>query len=341
MIPDHSYADEFEYYEEQFDPLRTDRQARRRRKPKVRHVPKKPRSQIIAELADLTGLEGGFCTTYQPSRYEEGWLLSSLRAFYDDSHITDILALIKGGKEASVYCCEGDPSTGLDLLAAKVYRPRQFRALRNDAMYRQGREVLLLSEMGYPVGTADGRILRAIRNKTSFGVQVQQTSWLMHEYEALACLYEAGAAVPQPIAAGENAILMSYCGDEQMAAPTLNEVSLEPGEATALFKEVLHNIEMMLHHGLIHGDLSAYNILYWAGEITIIDFPQVTKVHINRHAHAFLERDIRRVCEYFAREGVPCDPGAITDEFAARYGVEPNDLTADGFELLYLSDQEP
>ena len=83
-VDGHEYEqDEYEYYEELFDPLRTDRRARRKRKPKVRHIPKKPQDQIVAELADPIGLEGGFHTTYRPGRYEEGWLLSSLRSFYD------------------------------------------------------------------------------------------------------------------------------------------------------------------------------------------------------------------------------------------------------------------
>ena len=108
----------------------------------------------------------GFQTTYRPSRYEAGWLLSSLYSFYNEGLITDVLALVKGGKEASVYCCQAHPATGLDLLAAKVYRPRMFRNLRNDKMYRQGREILLAG--GGPAGRDSGYIERAIRHKTSF-----------------------------------------------------------------------------------------------------------------------------------------------------------------------------
>src|SRR5688500_2115717 len=98
----------------------------------------------------------------------------------------------------------------------------------------------------------------------------------MYEYTTMARLHGAGAAVPRPYAAGENAILMTYYGDEQRAAPTLNEVHLSKAEATPLFEEVLRNIELLLQHGQIHGDLSAYNILYWQGSVVLIDFPQVT-----------------------------------------------------------------
>jgi RIO kinase 1 len=313
-------TDEFEIYEELFNPLRTDRKARRKRKPKARHVPKKSRRQIIAELADDTvGLEGGFNTTYQPTRYEQGWLLSSLRSFYNRGLISDILALVKGGKEASVYRCAADPATGATVLAAKVYRPRKFRNLRNDSMYRQGRAILDVCG-GEHDHARDQRIIRAVGKKTAFGMQVRHMSWLMHEHTALERLYQAGAAVPQPVAASENAILMSYHGDARTAAPTLNQISLEPDEAASLFQEVLRNVRLMLQHDLIHGDLSAYNILYWKGEITLIDFPQVINVHTNSNAYFVLRRDIQRVCEYFARQGAQCDPATTMDELWYLYG---------------------
>jgi RIO kinase 1 len=323
----------YEYYEALFDPLWVDPNAQHRRK--ANHVPKKVRSQIVSDLADDTSdVDLGFETTYRPSRHEAGWLLSSLYSFYDEGLITDVLALVKGGKEASVYRCEANPTVGAHLLAAKVYRPRMFRNLRNDRMYRQGREILL--EGGGPAGRDSGYIERAIRNKTPFGLQAAHTSWLMYEFTAIERLYEAGAAVPRPIAPSPNAILMSYHGDERMAAPTLNTVNLEPEEAQRLFQEVLRNIDLMLQHDLVHGDLSAYNILYWLpedgpSEITLIDFPQIINLHTNHNAHFILRRDIQRVCEYFAGQRVACDPAAIMDEFWTRYVEQPDpeDLRAD------------
>jgi RIO kinase 1 len=330
MIDDDSYLDEYEYYEELFDLDRS----KKGRKAKGHRRLTRPYSEIVAELGDVDGLEAGFHTTYKPGRYEEGWLLSSLRTFYDQALISDVLAQVKGGKEASVYCCEGDPTTGVALLAAKVYRPRKFRNLRNDKMYREGREILTAS--GRPAKKTDHRIMRAIGKKTAFGVQVQHTSWLMHEYKAMERLHQAGAAVPQPIAASENAILMSYYGDERMAAPTLNHIHLEPGEAEPLFRQVLQNVELMLQHDLIHGDLSAYNILYWAGEITLIDFPQVTNMHTNSHAYSILQRDVKRTCEYFAQQGVRCDPDAIVDELWDRYAeIDPLDQAAKALDQAY------
>jgi RIO kinase 1 len=204
-----------------------------------------------------------------------------------------------------------------------------FRNLRNDKMYRQGREVLTAE--GRPAGKQAGTIARAIRNKTSFGLHAAHTSWLMHEYTALEHLYQAGAAVPRPVAPGENAILMSYHGDSVMAAPTLNTVNLDQGEAQGLFQEVMRNIDLMLRYDLIHGDLSPYNILYWEGEILIIDFPQVVNVRTNPKAHFILRRDLQRTCDYFAGQGVECNAQDLFEEFWWKYvgKPDPQDLAAD------------
>jgi len=322
-------ASQLEDYEARFDPLHNDRRARRRRKPKPRHVPKQDTGAIIAAVVDDTeGLEGGFNPTYQPSKYEAGWLMGSLEQFYDQQIITDVLAAIKGGKEASVYRCAAGPATGAALAAAKVYRPRMFRQLRNDKQYRQGRTILTAE--GRPVKKTDHRLMRALGKKTAFGVQVEHTSWLMHEYTTLRALHRAGAAVPQPFAANDNTIIMGYVGDEHVAAPLLNDVRLAEDETRPLFDEVLRNVELMLGQGWIHGDLSAYNILYWDGAITLIDFPQVTALETNPDAYDILRRDLTRICEYFARMGLPRDADALTDDLWYRFGgdwIDPSQLT--------------
>ncbi|MEJ2210302.1 MAG: hypothetical protein P8129_14885 [Anaerolineae bacterium] len=339
-----TYVNKYEYYEEMYDP---DWQApAARSRVKANHKPKKSERQILTELTDdLSDVDLGFETTYRPSRYEQGWLLQSLFTFYDEGLITDVLALVKGGKEASVYLCQANPATGLDLVAAKVYRPRMFRNLRNDAMYRQGREVLVAT--GKPAGKDAGTIARAIRNKSAFGLAAAHTSWLMHEFVATETLYQAGGAVPRPISSSDNALLMSYHGDEGLAAPTLNGVRLPADEAQRLFGEVMRNVELMLDNDLIHGDLSAYNILYWApqgppGEMTIIDFPQVVNLHNNPKARLILERDVRRTCEYFAAQGVDCDAGAIASELWRRFVGEPHpeDVAADWSRIELLLEAE-
>ncbi|MCL4834805.1 MAG: hypothetical protein KJZ86_20360 [Caldilineaceae bacterium] len=305
---------------------------------RIRNKPPKPSNQEEKmererELVDTVtadrGIALGLEITYTPARFEAEWLLDSLRNFFLQDLITDVMAQVKGGKEASVYRCVPHPTVDAGWLAAKVYRPRQFRNLRNDAMYREGRQILT-DEDGKPADPKDDRIIRAIGKKSAFGVQVQHTSWLMHEFTTLQKLYNAGAAVPRPVAADQNAILMGYIGDGGRGAPTLHETALSQAEAGPLFHETMRNIEIMLDQGYIHGDLSAYNILYWEGKITLIDFPQVTNARGNRSARKILDRDVRRVCDYFARFGVNSNPAAITEKLWKRYAEpDPMDYLAD------------
>ncbi len=309
--------DHDELYEALFDPMQHDRQARRARKPKLKHKPKKSPAQIVTEIADPAGLENGFTTTYQPGRFEEGWLLESLRTFYDRSLITDVLAVVKGGKEASVYRCEAHPALDVPYAAAKVYRPRMLRNLRNDKLYREGRAII--NSDGNEIGKNERRTMRAIDAKSDFGALLLHTSWLMHEFITLQKLHAAGVSVPKPLAAGDNAILMEFIGDAYQPAPPLNSVPLDRDEAESLFDLVMHNIDLMLQHNIVHGDLSAYNILYWEGAITIIDLPQVVDPHRNDQARVILERDIQRVCDYFAAQGVQRDASKIARRLWKRY----------------------
>lgn len=318
MAKFYNYDDDYiQELEAEFN--RNDRQARRRRNKKVSHTPKKSHDAIIQDIAEPIGIEGGFNITYRPSRHESGWLLQSLEAFYFQEIITDVMAVVKGGKEASVYRCQAHPTTGHTWLAAKVYRPRQFRQIRNDTVYREGRQIL--GEDGKALNERDWRALRAMNKGSNFGQRLEHTSWLMYEYRTLQSLYQAGAAVPEPIAASENAVLMSYVGDDQLAAPTLSEVHIQPEEAKPLFDEIMRNIHLMLQHGIIHGDLSAFNILYWEGQIMIIDFPQVVDIQGNQHARAILERDVTRVCEYFRNHGLRVKPHRLTNQLWRSYGV--------------------
>jgi RIO kinase 1 len=121
-------------------------------------------------------------------------------------------------------------------------------------------------------------------------------------------LHQAGADVPQVHASEHNAILMTFVGDEDLAAPILYGIRLEKREAKRLFERVIHNVEVMLANQRVHGDLSAFNILYWEGEITIIDFPQAIDPNINRNSYWIFERDVVKVCEYFSRQGIKSDP---------------------------------
>lgn len=322
-----SYHDDNDAIMDQFGLL--DRDVRRSRKANVKQKPKKSQAEIVSQLTEnAAGLEAGFQITYKPMLFETQWLLDSLRVFYDQGLIVDVLSQVKGGKEANVYLCKANPDTGLDLVAAKVYRPRQFRNLRNDIVYREGREIM--SSEGGIVKRRDSRSMRAMKKKTGFGAELLHGSWIMYEFGTLQRLHGLGAAVPKPIAHGENAILMDYIGDAKMAAPALHGVALAPAEREPLFAEVLRNIELMLKHELIHGDLSAFNILYWNGKVTLIDFPQVTMAVSNRSGYRIFHRDVQRVCEYFQSQGVACNPTELSEKLWWHYiGVEPGRMMTD------------
>lgn len=232
---------------------------------------------------------------------------AALDCFYAEGWISQVLYLVKSGKEATVYCCEAQPSTGLGLVAAKLYRAREHRPFRNDAVYQAGRAIL------------DAHARRAVKNKSRFGREAQQGLWINHEWETLQALHAVGCDVPEPFARTEGAILMGYRGDEEASAPRLQEVALPPEEAHQAFQVLMRNVELFLANNIVHGDLSAYNVLYWQGAPTIIDFPQAVDPRFNPHATALLERDVTNLCTYFARQGVTADPKAITRDLWRRF----------------------
>ncbi len=261
-----------------------------------------------------------FRPTYKASHRDHGehlLLVQTLGGFYADNLIDDVLRLIKGGKEANVYLCRANASIGVPFLAAKVYRPRKHRSLKNDAIYREGRGVI--GEGGKTVKARDKRVGRAMQNMTRFGQELRTGSWIGHEHEMLRRLGEAGVDVPRTFALGDGAILLEYVGDENGAAPTLQDVAPSPGEIDELFDRAIGNIERMLACDCIHADLSAYNVLYWQGRITIIDFPQAVDPRINRHAESLFLRDVTRVCQYFGRHGVKTDAAGIGADLWSRY----------------------
>jgi RIO kinase 1 len=267
----------------------------------------KRRTEAVKVLtAGAEELGSGRETTYKASRHEKVWLEESLGSFYDQSLIADVLFLVKGGKEANCYACEPHAAlasaTGLSRVAAKVYRPRMLRNLRQDFIYRDGRTVL--TGDGKAVKNSDTRIMKALGKKTAFGAQVSHTSWLMHEFTALGELHAAGAAVPRPLASADNALLMEFIGSDTSSAPALSEVSLTLTQARDALKQIQKTLGFFKERGWVHGDLSAYNILWHDGRAVFIDFPQIMKLGDNPHAEKILQRDLTRVAEYFHRCGL-------------------------------------
>jgi len=283
-----------------------------------------------------------FNFTYPAARFEEWWLLESLGDFYEHKWIADVLKRVKGGKEASVYLCRSGPVIEAPLVAAKVYRPRSLRNLKNDSQYRAGR--VDLDESGNAI-VKDGD-LHAMEKRTNYGEELRHQSWIAYEFQTLETLHASGADVPKPHAMEKNAILMDYIGDFGNAAPTLNSVSLDPDEARPLFERVIRNIDLLLSKQRIHGDLSAYNVLYWDGDITLIDFPQVVPPEANPSAWAIFLRDVTRICQYFNSQGIRSNPRKLASELWTSHGhrivkeVDPRDLDPENREDRHLWEKQ-
>lgn len=239
------------------------------------------------------------------SGYESEYALDAL---IGDGLVTEILYEVRSGKEATVYCCRADPSTGKELLAAKVYRPLEQRSFRNDAVYQTGRDAAVSS-----------RDRRALGNKTRHGRDVQFGTWIFAEFQTMRALHALGADVPEAIAHSGGTLLMEYFGDEHAAAPMLVRTRLGADEPAAFLRRIIENVTLWLRNDLVHGDLSPYNILYWENRIVVIDFPQTVDAKLNPNARSLLNRDLENICGYFERYGIRADGRRIANELWNRY----------------------
>ena len=219
--------------------------------------------------------------------------------------IDEVLGVVKSGKEATVYLCAA--SAG-GLLAAKVYRSRQVRQFANAGAYGEGR-----------MRGVARRDALAMTKKSRVGQEMAFGMWVSAEYATLTTLHAAGVAVPKPIAMSDSVIVMEYIGDEDEPASPLAAARLDRVEARRVFDVLMRNVEMMLACDRVHGDLSAYNVLYRDGELTIIDFPQAVDARFNSNALSLLERDIENLCGHFARLGVEADGYRIARGLWARF----------------------
>ncbi len=220
--------------------------------------------------------------------------------------IHEVTGVIGDGKEATVYACQADRSVGFGLAVAKVYRANQFRAFSNAARYLGEHEV------------RDRRSARALKHKTKRGKQIAHRLWIEREWETLCRLYDAGADTPAPYAHSQDAVLMEYFGDELGPAPLLRQIRLDAGASRRAFDDLMRNIEIFLACDRIHGDLSAYNVLWLDGRPKIIDFPQSIAASTSPDGYTILARDVRNLCQYFTRSGLRLDPVAIAGSLWSR-----------------------
>lgn len=238
-------------------------------------------------------------TEGEESDLRDGAAFGSL---YAERAIEDVIRPLKSGKEATVYLCRAPRGA---LVAAKVYKERV--TARTGSVYDDGRQIL------------DARMARAARKGSAFGREVDRYRWVEREFEQLRRLFDAGVAIPRPLAMSGGVILMEYVGSEADAAPRLRDVALGADAARSALRWVLYDVELMLGANVVHGDLSAFNILWWEGRTKIIDFPQAVDPRFNRNARALLDRDVANVCDYFARCGAPADANAIARDLWRRW----------------------
>lgn len=275
-----------------------------RRDPEVQTADDRPSLKQIAKRRGLFGESNDEV----PPAAQRSQLTETLGSDYPipdwlitENYVDEVVGPLKGGKEGDVSLVVRSAPGAQNLLALKEYRDPSRRAFRRDQIYREGRKVARQS-----------RIVKAVALGTSYGRKIMSEQWPEMEYFWLRRLWAAGATVPYPVEGGPS-LLMQYIGDEDQAAPRLVDSRLTRPEAEELLRQVLDNIRIFAAEGVVHADLSAFNVLVWEGEAWIIDFPQAVDLAFNPHAMELLQRDIENICRYFEKYRIHVDPG---EEFA-------------------------
>jgi len=209
-----------------------------------------------------------------------------LQPLIDDGVIDEVIRPLKSGKEASVYVVR----SGDEIRCAKVYKDMAQRSFQARVQYQEGRKV------------RGSRQARAIGKATKFGRKEQETAWKNTEVDALYQLSAAHVRVPQPFGFFNGVLVMELVTDSDgHSAPRLGEVELEPDQARGYFRFLIRQVVRMLCLGLIHGDLSEYNVLVAPEGPVIIDLPQAVSAAGNNNARAMLLRDVNNIRSSLAR----------------------------------------
>uniref|UniRef100_UPI0023F6243C PA4780 family RIO1-like protein kinase n=1 Tax=Caballeronia sp. BR00000012568055 TaxID=2918761 RepID=UPI0023F6243C len=209
-----------------------------------------------------------------------------LAPLLEEGLIDEVIGQLMSGKEATVYMVR----CGDSMRCAKVYKDAKQRSFRQATSYRDGRKV------------KNSRQMRAMEKGTRYGRQIQEESWQNAEVDALFRLANEGVRVPQPYICTDGVLLMELVLDESgHVAPRLNDVDLTEARALEMHALLLRQVVRMLCAGIIHGDLSEYNILLAAEGPVIIDLPQAVDAAGNNQAAAMLMRDVDNLASYFGR----------------------------------------
>ncbi|MGI8613593.1 MAG: serine protein kinase RIO [Nocardioidaceae bacterium] len=226
----------------------------------------------------------------------------------DDAAVDTELGLLKTGKEADVFLLEravpGAPGR-MSVLAAKRYRTEQHRSFHRSAAYTEGRR------------TRNTRDARAMAKKTSFGRSVAAGQWAFTEFAALARLWQVGVPVPYPVQVDGTELLLEFIEFDGAAAPRLAQLRPEASVVRGYWEQLREAMTVMVRGGLVHGDLSPYNLLAQGDRLVLIDLPQVVDLVGNPRGMEFLERDCRNVCSWFSSRGLDADAGQLFGELVA------------------------
>ena len=209
-----------------------------------------------------------------------------LQPLLEDGLIDEVIRPLMSGKEASVYVVR----CGDELRCAKVYKQANKRGFRQAVQYQEGRK------------TRNSRDARAMARGSKYGRKEQEEAWQNAEVAALFRLANAGVRVPKPYDYLDGVLLMELVDDGYGdAAPRLNDVDLLPEDAREFHAFMIGEIVKMLCAGLVHGDLSEFNVLLDPYGPVIIDLPQAVDAAANNHAFSMLQRDVRNMAEYFGQ----------------------------------------
>ncbi len=209
-----------------------------------------------------------------------------LQPLVDEGLVDAVVRQLMSGKEATVYLVR----CGEEIRCAKVYKDAKQRSFRKNASYQEGRKV------------KNSRQARAMEKGSRYGRQMQEEAWQSAEVDALYRLAAAGVRVPQPYLCYEGVLLMALVSDaDGNPAPRLNDVELSEQQALEFHAGLLRQVVRMLCAGIIHGDLSEFNILLGSDGPVIIDLPQAVDAAGNSNAASMLERDVANLASYFSR----------------------------------------
>jgi RIO kinase 1 len=235
-----------------------------------------------------------------------------IQPLIDDGIVDEVLRPLMSGKEASVYVVR----CGEEIRCAKVYKEAAQRSFKQAVLYQEGRKV------------RNSRRARAMEKGSKFGRKQQEDAWHNAEVDALYRLAKAGVRVPQPYGCFDGVLLMELVTDEEGGvAPRLNDVSMSAEQACEDHAVVMHYVKLMLVAGLVHGDLSEFNVLVDEYGPVIIDLPQAVDAAGNNNAKSMLHRDINNMTEYYGQFAPELLATRYADEMWALY--EEGELTED------------